>query len=298
MLARFLSRLAYSWLHLPPYYMASRLRELSGTAQLQQLLLMLHYRELAARGGPLPPTEDMEFSVYSQSGEDGILWYIFSLIGTTNKTVVEIGAGDGIENNSANLLVHHGWKGFLFDASAERLKTARQFYGAIPQTRLWPPAISCAWIHAGNVNDVLRQAGVEGEVDLFSLDIDGIDYWVWEALSVIDPRVVVVEFNNLWEADAAVSVPNDPMFKAEYNSPQGADYSGASLGAFMKLAARKGYRLAACQRYGYNAFFVRDPVGRELLPAIDPGSCLTHPFAQHARTVRYPRIKDKAWVRV
>src|SRR5262245_66527781 len=110
LLKKLLSRLSSYWLHLPPYSIASRLREISATTQLQQLLLRLRYRELAATGRPLPPFEDVEFSVYSQTGEDGILWYIFSLVGTTNKTLVEIGAGDGIENNSANLLVHHGWR--------------------------------------------------------------------------------------------------------------------------------------------------------------------------------------------
>lgn len=297
-LRRAVGRLLHHCLYREPYYLFKRFDEVAAAAQVQQLLLTLRYRELARAGGPLPPFDDVEFSVYSQAGEDGILVYIFALIGTTNKVAVEIGAGNGVENNTANLIIHHGWTGYLFDADPDRVQTAREFYGRIRQTSLWPPAITCSRVTPASVDEVVRGAGATGPVDLFSLDIDGIDYWVWEALTVIEPRVVVVEFNNLWPASAAMTVPNDPDFRAEYNSRYGADYSGATLGAFVKLATRKGYRLVGCQRYGFNAFFVRNGIGEDLLPAVDPATCLTHPFAEHARTVRQPGIRGKPWVTI
>ena len=87
--------------------------------------------------------------------------------------------------------------------------------------------------------------GFEGEIDLLSLDIDGIDYWIWEALEVIRPRVVVAEIQCIWGADRAVTVPYDPQFRAEYVQGFGI-YSGASLKAFIKLGSAQ--RLSLCRR--------------------------------------------------
>ena len=291
------SRLYFHFLHRPPHFIFKRFHEVSALSQMEQIGLRLQYQRLAREGGPLPALDDVEFSVYSQAGEDGILWYIFSVIGTTNKKVVEIGCGNGIENNSANLVINHGWQGFLFDGSAERTAAATLFYRSIQQTRISPPVVTTAWVRSDTVNQTLLASGATGPVDLFSLDIDGIDYWVWDAITAIDPRVVVVEFNNLWDADVARTVPNDPGFKADYG-PHGADFSGATLGAFVKLARRKSYRLVGCQRYGFNAFFVKDGIGGDVLPAVDPKTCLEHPFAVHARTVRHANVKDKTWIDV
>ncbi len=298
LLKRIASRVSSFYMHEPPYYKFKRLDEVSAGVQIQQLLLQLAYKERFESGRPRPTFDDVEFSLYSQNGEDGILWYIFSLIGTTNKTVVEIGAGDGIENNSANLIVNHGWKGFLLDASPERVKAAETFYASLRQTRLWPPRITLARIDSGNANETVAASGVTGAIDLLSIDIDGIDYWVWEALTVIEPRLVVVEFNNLWNAEAAFTVPNDPNFVAQYDSPYGANYSGATLAAFVKLAARKSYRLVGSQRYGFNAFFLKNGVGEAQFPAVDPSSCLEHPFAIYARTVRQKAVRGRSWVAV
>jgi hypothetical protein len=174
------------YLHRPPHYLFKRVDEILAANQAQQIPLRMRYEDLFHEKRRLSPFDDLEFSVYAQAGEDGILWYIFSLVGTTNKVVVEIGAGNGIENNSANLIVNNGWKGFLFDASRSRVRTAKEFYGAIRQTRIWPPTIQHAWVEPTNVNEILSQGGVVGPVDLLSLDIDGIDYWVSEARAVID----------------------------------------------------------------------------------------------------------------
>src|SRR5210317_776510 len=66
-----------------------------------QLLLSLKYQDLA-RSGTVLPFHDVEFRNFSQNGEDGILHYIFALIGTTNKRCIEICAGTGIECNCTN----------------------------------------------------------------------------------------------------------------------------------------------------------------------------------------------------
>lgn len=261
-----------------------------------QVLLALKYRELAARG-ILCSLDDVEFKSYSQNGEDGILWYIFSLIGAKRKNCVEICAGDGQQCNTANLIINHGWTGILFDGNESNVESGREFFGCHPDTRTYPPKFVCAWITAENVNELIRVHEYAGEIDLLSLDIDGVDYWIWNAIEVVSPRVVVAEVQMIWGDQRSVTVPYDPDFRAEFWGPFGI-YCGASLPAFVKLARKKGYRLVGCQRYGYNAFFLRNDVGEEMFPEIAPDGCFQHPFAKWASQELRPKILDREWVEV
>jgi hypothetical protein len=291
-------RIASHFLWMKPYYLFKKIDEISGIDTIAQLNLMMNYKLLAAQKAPLPKINDVEFRVYSENGEDGILLYIFSLIGTTNKKAVEICCGDGIQNCTANLIINHGWQGHLFEGNPERVKTAKQFYFDTVNTKQWPPVIANEWIAPETINDTLKKHNCAGEVDLLSLDMDGVDYWVWDAITEISPRVFVCEFNNLWPADKALTVPNDKNFKADYNNKYGADFSGATLGAFVKLAKNKGYRLVGVQRLGYNAFFIKNGIGEEYFPEVDPATQLNHPYAVYARTERNKNVKDKNWVEV
>lgn len=230
----------------------------SGAAS--QIHLQMMYRFMASSGNTLPKITEVGFKVYSQSDEDGILLFIFSLIGTTNKKCVEICAGNGIESNTANLIINHGWKGLLVDGNPSLVDQGRYFYSKHQATYVSPPKFLQAWITRNNVNQVIRDAGFTGEIDLLSFDMDGMDYWIWQALDVIRPRVVILEYNNLLGSDRSVTVPYQDQFNA-YNYPTTngmANYFGASLPAMVKLSAQKGYRLVGWNRYAYNAFFVRN----------------------------------------
>jgi hypothetical protein len=123
-----------------------------------------------------------------------------------------------------------------------------------------------------------------GEIDLFSLDVDGMDYWMWKALIVASPRVVVVEYQTDWGSDNSVTVPYSPTFVADLSSlPY---YCGCSLPAWVNLGREKGYRLVGCNGSNYNAFFVRNDVGVDVLPEVDAADCinrsLTHLAASQA----------------
>ena len=125
-----------------------------------QISLSQHYKTLKRNNvKPLPSFDEVGFRCYSQFEEDGILLYIFSLIGTTNKFVVEIGAGDGthhgIECNSANLIINHGWQGILFDGSSINVQKSNAYFAKNPNTFLWPPIFKQAWITAENINNLL-----------------------------------------------------------------------------------------------------------------------------------------------
>jgi hypothetical protein len=268
-----------------------------ANSQVSQIALSLLYKDRLAQGLPLAAFDDVEFRVFSQNGEDGILWYIFSLIGTTNKKSVEICAGNGTQCNTANLIVNHGWRGLLCDGDEEAVRQGKTFFGKCKDTSLWPPAFAHSWITVENVNDLIREYGFDGEIDLLSLDMDGVDYWIFKALTCINPRVIVLEYNNLWGPDRAVTVPYQPDFRAEY-AEFGLSYGGASLAAFEKLASQKGYRLVGCQRYGYNAFFIRNGLAEDIFPGTPVSKCLDQPFAQLAQKNRLPNVINRPWVDV
>lgn len=256
--------------------------------------LMLGYRMLAAQSPEfLPSFADVGFRKYSQFEEDGILLYLFSLISPLNRTCVEICAGNGRECMCSNLIINHGWWGHLFDGSEVNVDAARRFFANNEDTFFCPPHFNHAWITAENVNERIAASGISGPIDLLSLDIDGMDYWVWKAIDVIQPQVVVCETHNLIPPTRALTVPYSANFVFESEA-----YRGASLGAMSKLAREKGYRLVGTHRYGFNAFFVKNGVGEKFFPAIDPATCQADPLSVKTRNEAWPQIKDLAWQEV
>jgi hypothetical protein len=273
-LARVLQR-AYSLAvqnNVPIMEEMERLGHFHRVDQGTQVLLRLKYQEMLRNNVPLPSFDSVEFRSYSQNGEDGILLFIFSLVGTTNKKVVEISVGNGMECNAANLIINHGWRGLLFDGSEETIAVAKNFYKKHKDTWISPPTLVSAWITRDNVDQLISSHGFSGEIDLLSIDIDGNDYWIWKAIECIEPRVVVLEHNSLWGADRAITIPYQENFVADMTAR--VYYSGASLPAFVKLGHEKGYRLVGVQRLGFNAFFVRAGVAEEILPEVTVEECL------------------------
>jgi hypothetical protein len=203
-----------------------------------------------------------ELKIRSQNGEDGILLFIFSQIGTTDRRFVEFGVGDGSICNTANLSLNWGWSGLLMEARTSDVESARRNY------RKWLGAdshqvrIRKAFVTAENINELLPIEGFQGPIDLLSIDIDGNDYWVWKAIKQIEPRVVIVEYNASFGPKESVTIPYDPQFNA-YKFHVSGIFHGASLAALRKLGEEKGYALVGCDSRGVNAFFVR----KELLSA-------------------------------
>ncbi len=191
-----------------------------------------------------------EFKVFSQAGEDGIISEIFNRIGTTNKFFVEFGVGNGLENNSAYLLVK-GWQGYWIEGSERFCKSIRQsFEDLIANQQL---TLKNTFITAANIEDLFREGNVPTELDLLSIDIDGNDYWVWQAITNYRPRVVIVEYNAIYPPESSWVMQYNPSHQWKYNS-----HVGSSLKALEKLGHQKGYKLVACSFSGVNAFFVRE----------------------------------------
>ena len=233
-------------------------------------LLRREYGALSADADYRTELRSREARVHSQNGEDGLLLYILSQVGVTNRTLGEFGVSDGIQCNAANLIINFGWGGLLMDGSSDKVETARSHYAGFADAYPERLKIESAFVTVENVNGLFEAAGLSGEIDLLSIDIDGNDYWVWEALDVVSPRVVAIEYNGSFSAERAVTIPYDPDFN-RLDAHESGWYHGASLSAFHKLGQKKGYRLVACDSFGVNAFFVRSglPLGalRELDPA-------------------------------
>jgi hypothetical protein len=213
-----------------------------------------------------------EFKVYSQNGEDGILQEIFERIGTTNKVFVEFGVGNGLENNTAFLLMK-GWSGSWIEGSADFVtEIQREFKPLLEQKTLH---VQQAFITAENIESLFRNAHIPAEFDLLSIDIDGNDYWVWKAITHYTPRVVVVEYN--------ATFPPPVEWIKPYNAAwmwDGSTNFSASLQAYERLAAEKGYVLVGCNFTGSNAFFVRRDLAGEHFAA-------PHTAAHHYEPARY-----------
>ena len=243
----------------------------SSADQATQVLLRLQYRDLVRRSATLPELPDVEFRCYSQNGEDGVLLYMFSLLGTTNRRVVEICAGDGFECNAANLIINHGWHGLLLDGDADQVARGTSFYATCRNTWVSPPTFVNHWITAENVETIVAGHGFGGPIDLLSLDVDGNDYWIWKALDRVTPRIVVLEFNALCGPERSLTISYHPDFRLDLAvRPY---RCGASLSAFVKLGESKGYRLVGVESRGINAFFVRDGLGEEFLPRRSVREC-------------------------
>jgi hypothetical protein len=250
--------------------------------QVGQIMLMQMWRDAAQRGAPLPGFDDVWFRDYSQNGEDGILLYVFSLIGTTNRLTVEMCAGNGIECNSANLILNHGFWGLLFDGDEAKVRQGDEFYSTHQDSANWKPMMIHEWITRDNVNDLISANWVSGDIDLFALDMDGNDYWILEALEVVRPRVLMVEYESAWGAEEAMTQVYQDQFRSEDVTAFGTlPRYGASLAAFVKLAARKGYRLVGVERQGFNAVFVRSDLGIDVLPTVAAADCFRHPMPRY-----------------
>ncbi len=241
----------------------------TGIAQKQ---LLAQYAQLKQ---PLPINQ-VGFRCFSQFDEDGILLYIFSQIGFGQKIGIEIGAdcsGDYFafpESNLTNLLVYHGWQGLLIDADAAHVRQLQRFFRNCKSITYRPPQIVQATVTRDTINQLIEKAGLSGEIDLFSLDTDGNDYWLFQALEVVRPRVLVLEFNHFWQGRAAVTIPYQEDLAAFGRLCQHhPEYFGASLAAMVKLADKKGYRLVALNSFGHNAFFVRKDLGRRVFKKME-----------------------------
>lgn len=224
--------------------------------------------------------EAAEFQVSSQWGEDGIIEHLLRHVPVPRTVFVEFGVEDYRESNTRFLLQHRNWSGLVLDGSAANVAAIRR------DSIYWKYDLTAdaAFITRENINGLISGRGITGDIGLLSVDVDGNDYWIWESIDCVTPRIVIVEYNALFGDSAAVSIPYDPGFertKAHHSNL----YWGCSLAALERLGKKKGYSLVGCNSNGNNAFFVRSDV-RAAIPELTP--------KQAYRAARYRESRNAA----
>lgn len=230
------------------------------------------YNRIAAEADRLDSRRLEKFGVkvLSQSDEDGIVDEIFRRIGMKSKTFLEFGTGDGTENNTVKLLFD-GWSEVWIDGCDKSVGLQQEvFQRWIQQSRL-----RCiqSFLDASNINDVIASGGLIGEIDLLSIDVDGNDLTFWRALRVIQPRVVILEYNAYLAPPITWCLPYDARHGWDGSSP----VFGASLQAIVDSDAETGYVLVGCNASGLNAFFVRRSESRDRFAGDGLASVLYQP---------------------
>ena len=154
-----------------------------------------------------------------------------------------------------------------------------------------------AWITRDNVNELIEQNGFQGPVDLLSLDLDGVDYWIWEAIEVVRPRVVIAEVQCIWGGDRAVTVPYSDAFKAPITDRFKA-YCGASLPGIREPGSKKVIAWSAYNGWGSTPF--SSPTGRakNCCRKSISASCVDRPFVAWAQRELLPKVEKLEWVEV
>jgi hypothetical protein len=266
------------------------------TSEVAQKNLVATWKQLQASGVILP-LDQVGFSRFSEFEEDGHLLYLLTLAGSVSRTVVEISSQDGRTCMATNLLVHHRWRGFLFDGDPVFVAEGRRFFARHPATRALPPTMHSEWFTRDNVNRVLASVGVPDDIDVLSLDIDGNDLHLWNAMT-LRPRILICEFNNVVPSDRALTIPYQADFNFAAQPADQALFRSASLAAYVAVSRRKGYRLVGINALGFNAIFLRDDVLAAEMPEIPATSLDTNPHVSDFRAKWWPRLKHLPWLEV
>ncbi|HEX5400625.1 MAG TPA: hypothetical protein VFY06_16385 [Verrucomicrobiae bacterium] len=171
------------------------------------------------------------------------------------KVFVEFGVEDYGEANTRFLLMNNNWEGLIIDADPELENNLKR------QDLYWRRNLHAksSFITVENINDLISSSGIQGDIGLLSIDIDGNDYWVWKAISVINPRIVICEYNSVFGAEHPITVPYRPDFDKTRHHYSNLCF-GASLPAICQLAGDKGYDFVGSNSEGCNAFFVRKDI--------------------------------------
>ena len=202
--------------------------------------------------------EDIEFTLFSQFGDDGIIQFLIDKleIDYEHQNFIEFGVEDYSEANTKFLLLNNNWSGLILDSSNENIENIKK------KNFFWKfelEAIKC-FIMKENINSIITNSNMnKKKIGILSIDIDGNDYWVWKEINVIDPLIVIVEYNSTFGFEKKISIPYKQDFersKAHHSNL----YWGASIEALKFLAKQKGYKFLTTNSAGNNAYFIKENI--------------------------------------
>lgn len=235
--------------------MATRFRELVAKTGRMEDGLLATGRLLSkniVRKRPIASLHDVEFKIFSQWGDDGIIQWLIHAINFPRPTFIEFGVGDYRESNTRFLMMNDNWSGLVMDGSQGNVNLIRYseyFWKYDLQVR-------ASFIDRDNINGLIAESGLADDLGILHIDLDGNDYWIWKCLTVTNPIIVILEYNSVFGRDRPVTIPYDASFRrARGHFSQ--LYWGCSLAAFCHLAAEKGYAFLGCNSAGNNAYFVQ-----------------------------------------
>ena len=228
--------------------------------------MVLKAKNLAFKNNKLKKIKnfsEIEFQVFSQWGEDGIIDWIISKVNNLPKKFLEIGTENYKESNTRYLLISRNWDGFIIESDKKAVSEIKS------QKIYWKHnlKIKNQFISKENINRTIKSLKVPKKIGFLSLDIDGIDYWILKELKDLDPIILTCEYNSLFGSKKSITVPYKKKFyrnKEHYSNL----YFGASISAFINLLKKRNYIFLGTNSSGNNAFFIKKNFSVKLENAI------------------------------
>jgi hypothetical protein len=207
---------------------------------------------------------DVEFRVASQWGEDGIIEWLCQKLHGISRSFIEFGVESFAEANTRFLIENRGWRGLVMDGNGEYMRGLRD------QALYWRHDLTAVpgFITAENINTLITENGFAGELGILSVDIDGNDYWVLDAIDCVNPAIIICEINGVFGDLRAITVPYRPDF-TRMDAHYSGQYFGCSIAAARMVCERRGYSFIGTNSNGVNAFFVRTDIAGPVLDALD-----------------------------
>jgi hypothetical protein len=196
--------------------------------------------------------QEAEFKVFSQWGDDGIIDFLTNYLEISNNIFIEFGVENYTESNTRFLLMKSNWSGLVMDGSEKNIQAIRseEIYWKYNLT----PVNS--FVTTENINAIIQANNFTGETGLLHIDIDGNDYWIWKAIKVVNPIIVIIEYNSIFGYSHPWTIPYIADFiRTQVHSSN--LYYGTSLLSLCDLADEKGYYFIGCNSNGNNAYFIR-----------------------------------------
>ena len=244
--------------------------------------LLLNGRMLAEgnKSKSILALEEVEFKIFSQWGDDGIIQWLINNVDIPHKTFIEFGIANYEEANTRFLMMNNNWEGFVMDSSPRNIKhiVASEYF--------WKynlQAIS-AFVDRDNINKLLVRSNFDKDVGILHIDLDGNDYWIWEAIHVVQPVVAILEYNSIFGPNRAITVPYDSTFDRTTKHYSNL-YFGASLAALCHLSNAKGYAFIGCNSAGNNAYFIRRDKMPSSIKELTPSEGYVLSMARESRSI-------------
>lgn len=194
---------------------------------------------------------EIEYSVFSQFGDDGILSYLVNILNLSKKKFIEIGTEEYEECNTRLLLEKFNMSGLIIEGNKRHTSKIKK------KELMWKYDLRLVeeFVKKDNIQNILLDNNYTKDIAVLSIDIDGNDYWIWEAVD-LEPDIVVIEYNSIFgsKEECSTIYRDDFTRSSEHLSNK---LYGSSIQALIKLAQRKNYFFLGTNLNGNNAYFLQ-----------------------------------------